>query len=309
MGAGAPVPTPRYAPSRLADLRTRQGRSRRPKRSSTGWTRGRSATRRRHWPRWPSLGASWGGRVVSFEAELDDMAAVSRARFPCSHCSSRCISPRAQSTPPGTPREPDRDLCRLPGQRLPPGSRITSPTDGSASQPAITEQPPGQLPRRRRQLRPAQLPPRVGHRPPRARPGRGRGRRRPSCPARRGSPSTEFAGLGATWRLDATASLLRSLGVKTASPRSTAGDLTSREAEVYDLLALGLVEPGDRRPGSTSAARRSNTTWATCSPSSVSAAGPRSRPTPPAWGRTRNRDRDTGTSPIPATPQRVRLGS
>ena len=54
---------------------------------------------------------------------------------------------------------------------------------------------------------------------------------------------TEFARLGATWHLDATASLLRSLGVKTASPRSTAGDLTSREAEVYDLLALGLSNP------------------------------------------------------------------
>jgi DNA-binding NarL/FixJ family response regulator len=52
-----------------------------------------------------------------------------------------------------------------------------------------------------------------------------------------------FERLQAARQVDAAAAVLRSLGVRPASPRRTTGTLTLREAEVLDLLGHGLSNP------------------------------------------------------------------
>ncbi len=52
-----------------------------------------------------------------------------------------------------------------------------------------------------------------------------------------------FEALNAASHADATAALLRSLGARTASPRSSGAVLSKREAEVLELIALGLTNP------------------------------------------------------------------
>ena len=52
-----------------------------------------------------------------------------------------------------------------------------------------------------------------------------------------------FERLQAARQVDAAAAVLRSLGVRPASPRRTAATLTRREAEVLDLLGHGLSNP------------------------------------------------------------------
>jgi DNA-binding NarL/FixJ family response regulator len=52
-----------------------------------------------------------------------------------------------------------------------------------------------------------------------------------------------FGMLEAARDADAAAALLRSLGVRTASPRPLDGVLTKREEEVLDLIGAGLSNP------------------------------------------------------------------
>ena len=112
------------------------------------------------------------------------------------------------------------------------------------------------------------------------------GCRRPATPTRPPPPFAASASAparppGGAPRRPGAGRSPRPGGPGAPGPRRTS--LTAREAEVLDLLGHGLPTPRSP-PGSTSAARRSSTTWATCWPSSACAAGRRPRPTPPAPG-------------------------
>jgi DNA-binding CsgD family transcriptional regulator len=52
-----------------------------------------------------------------------------------------------------------------------------------------------------------------------------------------------FEGLDAARHADAAVALLRTLGVRTTTARSSEGVLTKREAEVLDLIGAGLSNP------------------------------------------------------------------
>ncbi len=86
--------------------------------------------------------------------------------------------------------------------------------------------------------------------------------------------------LNAAREVDAASAVLRSLGVRPPSPRSSKSPLTKREAEVLTLSVRAC--PIRASPnGSTSAARPSSTTSGTSCLSWACATGPRRRRTPP----------------------------
>jgi DNA-binding NarL/FixJ family response regulator len=90
----------------------------------------------------------------------------------------------------------------------------------------------------------------------------------------------DFERLEAARHADAAGALLRSLGAPVRTGPKGVGTLTRREAEVLELVGAGLSNP-EIAERLYITARPSNTTSATCWPSSACATGPRPPPTPP----------------------------